>query len=103
MAVTLNPQALALLLESEAGPVGRFLQRRAEAVVQVATVNASGPIIGIESGNLNTGIQYQIEQNADGLRARIFTDAEKNGFSYPAYWDRNGRPWLTDALRTVFP
>jgi hypothetical protein len=106
VAVTLNPRALALLLEAEHGPVGRDLQRRAERVVAFATSRASGGIIGIETGRLHSGIQFQIDSTATGLQARVFTTAMSTWrgqpFSYPAYQDQTqGRPWLSGALRAV--
>ena len=102
MSVKLNPPALRFFLDSEAGPVGQDLHKRAETVTALATQNAEGQIIGIESGALHSGIRFEIREDADGLLAIVGTDAEKNGFSYPAYWDRNGRPWLTEALRDGF-
>ena len=99
MTVTLNEVALKALLESENGPIGRDLRRRAENVTARAEQNASGPIIGIRTGNLHSGIRYEIQ---DGPVATIGTDANKRGFFYPAFWDRSGRPWLTEALREGF-
>lgn len=102
MTVRLNQAALRLFLESEVGPVGRDLRRRAENVVAQADVNASGDIIGIESGALHSGVRYEIREAENGLEAIIGTDANKAGFSYPAWHDQNGRPWLTSALRDAF-
>lgn len=90
------------LFTSELGPVGRDLRRRAETVTALAEQNASGDIIGIESGALHSGVRYEIREGADGIEAVIGTDANKDGFSYPAYWNENGRPWLTNALRDGF-
>jgi hypothetical protein len=42
MAVLLNEPGLKLLLESEQGPVGQDLRRRAEQVAALASDNASG-------------------------------------------------------------
>ena len=102
MTVRLFEPALTLLLDSEAGPVGQDLRRRAENVTADAEVNASGQIIGIETGDLHSGIRFVVESGGDGLQAVVRTDAEHGGFAYPAYWDRNGRPWLTNALRDGF-
>ena len=102
MSVILNGPALAFLLESENGPVGRDLRRRAEQVTALAEQNASGPIIGIESGDLHSGIRFEIKQDAEGLFATIGTDARHGGFAYPTFWDSSGRPWLTNALRDGF-
>jgi hypothetical protein len=97
--IRLNEAALQRFLDSPAGPVGQDLQRRAERVTAEATANASGDIIGIESGALHSGINFRIENDSEGLRAVIGTPANKDGFSYPAYHDRHERPWLTEALR----
>lgn len=87
------------LFTGELGPVGRDLRRRAETITAIAEVNASGDIIGIESGALHSGVRYEIREGPEGIEAVIGTDANRDGFSYPAYWDQNGRPWLTSALR----
>lgn len=102
MAVLLNEAALQRLLESEGGPVGDDLRRRAEQVATFATDNASGEVIGIQSGDLHSGIRYEIREGAVGLEAVVRTDAEHRGFFYPAFHDQNGRPWLTSALRDGF-
>lgn len=102
MTVVLNEPAIRLLLESEAGPVGRDLRRRAEQVTALASTNASGDLIGIQSGDLHSGIRYEVRQGSGGLEAVIRTDAEHRGFAYPAWHDQNGRPWLTSALRDGF-
>jgi hypothetical protein len=99
MAVRLLEPGIRFLLENEAGPVGRDLRRRAENVAADATANASGEIIGIQTGDLHSGIRYEIQDTGDGLQAVVRTDARHNGFAYPAWWDRNGKPWLTNALR----
>jgi len=100
--VQLNEPALHFFLEEERGPVGRDLQRRAENVTTLAEVNASGSIIGIRSGDLHSGIRFQIGNDGEGLFATVGTDATHRGFAYPAFHDRHGRPWLTEALRDGF-
>jgi hypothetical protein len=110
--VTLNEAAIARLLNSTTGPVGRDIARRADNVGTLASQNAAGPVIGIESGRLLAGIKVRVEGTAEGVRAVVSTDATAydasgaqrlwNGapFSYPAYHDQfTGRPWLTQALR----
>lgn len=87
----------------------RILQPRAEAVVQQADFNASysGPeTLGIDSGDLSSGIRYELRNGADSLEAVIGTNArdETTGFFYPYWWDRyGGKPWLTNALLQIFP
>lgn len=102
MTVVLNEAALERLLQSEAGPVGQDLSRRAQNVTAQAEVNASGAIIGIQTGDLHSGVRFEVGQGDDGLQAVVRTDAQHRGFNYPAWHDQNGRPWLTDALRDAF-
>lgn len=102
MSVTLNELGIRAFFNSN--DMEEILRPRAEEVVRQADINASGAIIGIESGALSSGIRYEIQPGPEGLEAIVSTDAEKNGFSYPAWQDRfGGRPWLTSALQTVFP
>lgn len=115
MTVTVNEAALARLLNSQTGPVGREVARRAELTSGRASENAAGEVIGIESGRLQTGIRYEVQGTPEGVRAVVGSDAvaynsdgtprlyQGQPFSYPAYWDQNGRPWLTRALGEVFP
>jgi hypothetical protein len=95
----MNDAALAVLLRSREGPVGRDLARRAELVAEQARQNASGEIIGIRTGDLIAGIHIDIAEDPAGLRATVGTRARHRGFAYPAFQDRTGRPWLTSALR----
>lgn len=100
--ILLNEAALRQFLESETGPVGLDTRRRAENVTALAGQNAAGDIIGIDTGDLQTGIRFEVIQTAEGVRAEIGTDARHRGFAYPTFHDRNGRPWLTSALRDAF-
>ncbi len=107
MSVTLYEPALRAFFN---GPVvERIMQPRAEAVLRQAEANASfdspssPPNLGIEGGDLTAGLRFFLRPGLDGLEAVVGTDANKDGFSYPAYWDLNGRPWLFGALESVFP
>lgn len=102
MSVVVNDAALGGFLRSTFGPVGRYLAIKADEVVQKARENASGVIIGIDTGDLISGISARIESDATGLYAVAKSDAIHRGFAYPAFHDQNGRPWLTNALRDVF-
>lgn len=102
MGVTLYEAALFQLLESENGDVGEDLRRRAENVTRIAEVKASGTIIGIDSGDLHSGISYTIAEDERGLYASVGSAAEHRGFHYPTWHDRNGRPWLSTALQDGF-
>jgi hypothetical protein len=111
--VKLNEGAINRFLEGDQGPVVTDLRRRAENVTALATLRASGPVIGIRSGRLHSGIQYRIDRAATGPQAVVFTDAMSSWrgqpFSYPAFHDVAGvgepqggqRPWLSQALRAA--
>lgn len=102
MTVTIYDAHLQNFLRSTNGPVGRDLALRAHNVAQQAAQNATGEIIGIETGDLISGIYSRIEQDTEGLFARVGTTAIHRGFGYPAWHDQHGRPWLTKALRDGF-
>jgi hypothetical protein len=122
--VVVNEAAIARLLNSTMGPVGREIARKADAVASAAYINASGSVIGVETGNLRDGIRAHVEGTATGVVAVVGTDAKKisnaypQGFPYPAFHDVSyppgsgggqglpfggAHPWLTSALREVFP
>jgi hypothetical protein len=114
MSVKINEAALGFLLNSTVGPVGQHIGREADRVATQANQNASGEVIGIETGALVRGIRTQLEGTPEGVRAVVSTDAvatdskgmvrlyQGSPFSYPAFHDQNGRPWLTEAMREVF-
>lgn len=102
MSVVANDAVLDSFLRSSFGPVGRDLAARAERVSSLASQNASGEIIGVDTGDLLGGINVQVEQDAQGLFATVGTPARHRGFAYPTWQDQNGRPWLTNALRDGF-
>jgi hypothetical protein len=83
----------------EGDPVRSYTEKLAQNVAARARVNAQGEIIGIRSRNLLDGIRYTIDRDTYGLYAIVGTNANNDGFSYPAYHDQHGRPWLTNALR----
>lgn len=119
MTVVVNEAAVNRLLNSTVGPVGIYIAHKASEVQETAQANASGPVIGIETGALIGGLRTQMEGSPEGVRAVVSTDAvaryttgQRKGqvrpyqgspFSYPAYHDQHDRPWLTNALRQVFP
>jgi hypothetical protein len=107
MSVILNEPGIAAFFN---GPqMERIMQPRAEAVLRQAETNAgftspaSPPNLGIDGGDLTAELRFSLRPGPDGMEAVIGTDANKDGFSYPAYWDLNGRPWLFSALQSVFP
>lgn len=103
MTVVVNDAALAFLLKSPSGPVGLDLERRAARVLSGARENASGAILGIDTGDLLAGLHMDIGEDVEGLFATVSTPAKHPwgghaDFAYPAFHDRTGRPWLTRAL-----
>jgi len=104
--VVINEAGMRQFFNSTTGPVGRILARKADQVMELAVQNASvsGPTtLGRDTGDLLNGLRIQLSSDGTTVRAEIGTTAEHRGFDYPAYWDRNGRPWLTKALRDVIP
>ena len=99
MAVIVNDAIMATFLRSTFGPIGRDLARRANNVAEQAAANASGEILGVETGDLRAGIFARLDQDANGLVATVGSPALHRGFGYGAYWDARGRPWLSKALR----
>jgi hypothetical protein len=72
----------------------------AEAVRLQAFHNADNDVIGILTSRLIEGIYSRVEAG----QAVVGTTARNDqGFAYPTYWDLNGKPWLFEALRSVFP
>lgn len=102
MTVLIRDAELEQFLGSEFGPVGRDLARRAHQVEELARTNASGMVLGIQSGDLLAGLSTRVGADADGLFAIVKTDSIHRGFGYPAFHDQRGRPWLTNALRDGF-
>jgi hypothetical protein len=114
--VTINETGIQAFFNSTVGPWGRHLALLSDMVLEKANINASGPVIGIETGRLVGGLRVQLEGTAEGAQAIVGTDAvaydaaggvrtyRGRPFSYPAYHDQNtGRPWMSNALREVFP
>ncbi len=102
MSVTLNEAGLQAFFR---GPqMVKILEPRTEAVRLQAFHNADNMIIGILTGRLIEHIFARVEQGPDGLQAVIGTTARNDrGEAYPTYWDRNGKPWLSEALFKYFP
>lgn len=99
MSVTLLEPGLRQLLDSETGAVGRDLARRAFRVVEIAERNTANQILQIRTGDLHGSIVARIERDERGLHAKIGSPARHRGFGYPAHLEREGFPWLSNALR----
>ena len=87
------------------GPIGQDLERRMDQVARIATANASGPVLGVISGDLLRFFRADIFSDGEGLHAVIGTTAIHEEFGYPGYHDRaatGGKRWLTSALAEGF-
>lgn len=98
MAVTLNESALRLLLDSETGPVGIDLTRRADNILAAARQNV-GQSFNIRSGNLFRSLHRTVTHDTLGLVAMIGVDP--NIAPYAGYLENGtephqitGNPWL---------
>jgi hypothetical protein len=114
MSVFLDERVLHRTLYTEHGLVGSYIGRKAERCAALAFDNASGALIGYITENLRQRINTEFFQNEGEAAQIVFTDATAGNrpgirvdrmtnldFSYPAWHDQNGRPWLTTALRDV--
>ena len=103
--VILFDAVIAEFLTSPAGPVGLHIAARAERVRQQAERNASGLVVGVDTGDLLAGLKVDMEGTPEGPVASVGSDAEHRQYPYPAIVHRTGgQPggWLTDALRDEF-
>jgi hypothetical protein len=100
--VAINDAAMTAFLNSTVGPVGIDIARRASLVEEHARLNASGPILGIDTGDLLAGLHARIDGTLEGPVATVGSPSRHRGFAYPTFHDQTGRPWLTEALRAVF-
>jgi hypothetical protein len=98
MTVVLNEAALAALLSSQEGPVGRFVEGIAERVVLQAQQNvrsyfASSPTLDVDQdiGLSMDGSQATVGIRDAGTKARRLADAQAQGQIN----------WLRDALSAV--
>lgn len=101
MKITVNDVILTPALTSTFGPVGTRLREIAAEIEDKAAANASGPILGIRSGDLLSHLDTRIESDAEGLYAIVESTAIHRDFGYPAFHDTHGRPWLTEAIEDV--
>jgi len=101
--VVLNEVGLAELFRGQ--EMQRFLERRVFAVEEQARANASGPILGIDTGDLLENLSSHSEVREGVAVGIVGTDASHGvpSFNYPAYWDESGKPWLFSALQQFFP
>lgn len=101
MSVTLFEPGIKALFHG--AQVQRFVEDAARDVEAQARVNASGPILGIRSGDLLGDLDYQMHFDAETIYATVGSDATHGSpsFAYPGYHDETGRPWLFSALQIL--
>jgi hypothetical protein len=78
MSVTLFEPGLIALLDSPAGPVGRYITRQAEAVAELARQNVRANF-RTRTGNLENSIGVFPAETPDGLEAEVGTDGAPYG------------------------
>jgi len=116
--VVLDNVAINRLLFGAGGPVMNDLLKRGARVETQARARASraantspGPYIGVKTHRLLDLMRTSPVFRGDASYVEVGTSATNEGFAYPAFHDVAGqglhrggeRPWLTSALRDVFP
>ena len=99
--VTIHPGNISRYFRDPTGPVANDLERRMNQVARIATANASGPVLGVVSGDLLRFFSADVFTDSEGLHAVIGTTAIHDEFGYPGYHDKaatGGKRWLTSAL-----
>lgn len=100
MTVILNERAIATLLETEAGPVGRFVERVAEAVVAEAQTNVKNYFGTAPS--LHGRVDQEVDSEMQGSSAVVGVRDGGNKAQRLAAKQADGSfPWLQRALDTV--
>lgn len=113
VAFRFNRQGLRNVLESQRGPVGRDLAKRAIRVTNEARLNATGRAVegatntegrgpNVDTGRLRSSITFVIGHDNDGLYADIGTNVHY-GYNLETGATRNGvkYPFLVPALSAV--
>lgn len=99
MNVTLNESALRALLESERGPIGQEIRKRAETVVEVARQNVN-VIMARSPINVSPDVDFEIRPD---LSAVIGIRNTGSITQYLAAKEGREHVWLTPALAEAFP
>ncbi len=117
MTVVINELGMAQYFQSQTGPLGRYIGRRADIVRDSALSNAQGPIINVDTTDLISSTKIQLTSGleagggfsgfiSEGVKAIIYSDAEHRDFNYPAVVTRatfaTPGGWLIQALRDNF-
>jgi hypothetical protein len=103
--VIVHPGVIDKLFRDSQGPVARYLVRRGDRVARAAYSNASGLVLGVQSGDLRDHFDAGLDATSEGLFYFVGTTAIHDEFGYPRFHDRQGtggKPWLTSALSEEF-
>ena len=97
MTVVLNNAALTLLLEAEDGPVGRYVEKVAQAVVVEAQRNVKGYFGSAPSleGRVDQDVDYEMEGSTAVVGIR---DGGSKSRRLAQYQSEGRFNWLTRAL-----
>ncbi len=104
--VIINPLGMAQYFNSTTGPLGRWMGRQADDVREQALQNAQGPIINVDTFDLVSSTNIQLDGKPTGVEASIGSSAVHRGANYPGFVTRQGGEpggWLIQALRDKFP
>lgn len=100
MTVVLNESALTALLDTEAGPVGRFVERVADAVVAEAQQNVRSYFGTAPS--LSGRVDLEVDSEMEGSSAVVGIKDGGSKAQRLAQYQAEGRfPWLQRAVDTV--
>ena len=95
--VVLNKREVYDLLASPNGDTARYLVRKAYQVQNKARANCP-----VDTGNLRGSITHEIAQDGEGLSARVGTNVPYAVYVHEGTSRMAGRPFLRDALNSVF-
>ncbi len=98
----LNPAALASVLITPGGMVGRDIAKRAQAVESQAKINASGrPGPRVRTGRLRSSIGWVLTVDQDGLVGIVGSNVEYAGFVERGTNRAPPYPYLRPALEAA--
>lgn len=94
--VRMDQGAIHALFDSEDGPVGRDLARRAVKVESTAK-----RLCAVDTGRLRSSVTHSIEHDSKGIVAYVGTDVEYAIFQELGTRYQRGTPFLRPALRAA--
>ncbi len=98
--VRLNEANIQRRLRTDRG-LNQDLELVGREVLAEARQNASGAIVGIQTGDLLAGLFSRHGQDELGPFVEVGSSAVHRGFAYPGFLDETGKPWLSLAARGV--